>query len=192
MAAILVIFGSLINFSGSLVYLRDTIRGRSKPNRVTFLMWTVSPMITTAAALSDGVRWPVLPVFMTGFVTLLIFLASFLNPNAYWKLTRFDYFCGVLSILALVLWATTKEPSVAVLFAVASDLFATTPTLIKSWRHPETETGIAYAASFFSAITALLVIETWTFTAYAFPIDMLLVNSLIFVSIYRKRFRRVT
>ncbi|MEK7105124.1 MAG: hypothetical protein AAB865_00345 [Patescibacteria group bacterium] len=190
MAALIVIFGSVLNFCGSLLYLRDTLRGTTKPNRVTFLMWTVSPMITGAASLSDGVTWPVVPVFMTGFVTLLIFFASFFNKNAYWKLGRFDYICGALSVLALILWALTKEPAVAVALAILSDFFATTPTLIKAWKHPETETGIAYAASFVSGITALVVIQSWSFTAWAFPANMLIVNGLIFIAIYRKRLRR--
>jgi hypothetical protein len=61
----------------------------------------------------------------------LIFLASFVNKKAYWKLEKFDYICGISSALALLLWWLTKEPAIAIVFAIISDAFAAIPTLIK-------------------------------------------------------------
>lgn len=104
-----VILGAVVNVFGALGYARDTLRGETKPNRVTWLMWSVAPLIGTAAALSEGVTWAVLPVFMAGFGPFLILLASFINPNAYWKLETFDYLCGACSVLALVLWGITQD-----------------------------------------------------------------------------------
>jgi hypothetical protein len=50
-------------------------------------------MIATGAALSDGVRRAVLPVFISGFGPFLIFVSSFVNKKAYWKLEKSDYIC---------------------------------------------------------------------------------------------------
>lgn len=183
----LVIGGAVVSFWGGLSYLRDTVRGRIKPNRITFLMWATAPLIGAAAAYAEGVRWAVLPVFMAGFTPLLIFLATFVNPNAYWKLGIFDYACGAFSLLALILWGITREPIVALVFALASDGFALIPTLVKSWQHPKTESGLAYGASLFNALTSFFAIQSWVFAAYAFPIYLVLQNSLVLIAIYRKR-----
>jgi len=83
-------------------------------------MRAISPLIATVAALSDGVHWAVLPVFMSGFGTLLVFIASFVNRKAYWKLEKFDYICGACSVLALVLRWITKEPTIAIIFSIIS------------------------------------------------------------------------
>lgn len=186
----LVFVGAIINFSGTLFYLRDTLRGTSQPNRVTWLLWAGAPMIGAAAMLAEGVRWAVLPVFMTGFGPLIIFIASFINPHAYWKLKSFDYLCGALSVLALVLWGITREPIIAIVFALASDILATTPTLIKSWRHPETETGISYTTSLLNACTSFAAITVWSFSSLAFPIYMVAANSLLVFALYRRRILR--
>ena len=183
----LVFVGAAVHVLGSLAYLRDTLRGTTKPNRVTFLLWAIAPLIGVAAAITAGVGWAILPVFMAGFGPLVIFFASFVNPNAYWKLEKFDYTCGLFSVLALVLWAITQQPLVAIILAIVSDGFATFPTLIKSWRYPETETAIAYATSLFSALTGFAAIQTGAISEYIFGIYLVVANLLLVLAVYRRK-----
>lgn len=190
MFSYLVFVGAGANFLAGLFYLRDTLRGRIQPNRVTWLMWSVAPLIGTAAALSDGVGFAVLPVFVAGFIPLLVFFGSFVNPKAYWKLETFDYFCGFCSVLAVILWGITQEPAIAIAFAIASDGLAGIPTLVKSWHYPKTESGLPYATGIFSALTGFTAVQTWVFSEYAFLIYILTMNSLLVLTIYRRRFVR--
>lgn len=150
-------------------------------------MWAVAPIIATFAAFTDGVRWSVLPVFMAGFGPLLVFIASFLNPNAYWKLERFDYLCGIYSLLALILWGITKEPNIAIVFAILSDGFASVPTLIKMWKYPETETVSPFTAGLFSALTSFTAITIWGFSAYAFPAYLVIINISLILCFFRRK-----
>ena len=71
--------GTAIGAAGALVYLRDTVRGTTQPNRVTWLLWAVAPLLAAAVELNEGVRLQALPTFMVGFMPLLIFIASFHN-----------------------------------------------------------------------------------------------------------------
>ncbi len=183
----LVIIGAIVQLAGVFSYIRETLRGNTKPNKVTWLLWTVAPLIAAFAAFSDGVRWAVLPVFMSGFGPLLVLIASFVNKKSYWRLERFDYLCGLCSVLALVLWGITKEPVIAIIFAIASDGFAAVPTLIKSWKYPETETADAYIGGLFNSLTSFAAIKMWNFAAVAFPIYLVMINSSLILAIYRKR-----
>lgn len=153
-------------------------------------MWAIAPLIGVAAALADGVRWAILPVFMSGFGPLMIFIASFVNPNAYWKLERFDYICGFFSALALTLWAITSQPLIAIIFAIVSDGFATFPTLIKSWKYPETETAIAYATSMFSALTGFAAIQRGAPSEFIFGAYLVAANGLLVLVLYRHKIFR--
>jgi len=186
----LVILGALVNFFGSLPYVIQTLKAQTKPNKISWGMWSVAPLIATAAALYSGAGWAALPVFMSGFMPLVIFVVSFINPNAYWKLELFDYLCGICSVLALILWAITKQPVIAVIFAIASDFLAGVPTLIKGWQHPETESGFVFFAGLINAATALFAVRSWTFAQYGFPIYLMVMNTLLFSSIWHSKLKR--
>jgi len=183
----LVLVGAIVQLAGIISYTKETLKGNTKPNKVTWLLWSVAPLIATFAALADGVKWAVLPVFVAGFSPLIVFIASFINKKSYWKLEKFDYLCGLCSILALALWAITKEPVIAIILAIASDAFVAIPTLMKSWKYPETETVDAYTTGLFSSLTSFAAIKMWSFAEIAFPVYLVIVNLSLIISILRKK-----
>lgn len=183
----LVIAGVIVNIVGVWGYIRDTFKGKTQPNRMTWLLWSVIPVIAATAAIAKGVTWAAVPVAASSFLPFLIFLASFANRNGYWKLGAFDYFCGALSMVAIILWALTKNPVVAIAFSILADWCAAWPTYIKSWKSPETESGIAYTTGAFAALTGILAVHSWTFPEYGFPLYLLINCLIVTVLVYRKR-----
>lgn len=183
----LVFLGAIIQLLGSITYIRDTFIGLTKPNRVTWLMWSIAPLIASSVAVVNGETWAVLPTFMAGFGPLLIFIASFANKNAYWKLGRIDYLCGITSIIALVLWWITKKASLAIVFSIVSDGIAALPTIIKSWKYPSTETSIIYLAGLICVAFSFVHINDWNFISLAFPIYLIIINMFLFVLTSRLR-----
>ncbi len=177
-------FASLL---GATIYIRSMFRGNAKPNQVTWLMWSIAPFIATAAAISNGVTWAAIPVFMTGFAPFLIFTASFFTKKAYWKLGTFDYLCGALSGVALILWFVTMEPNLAISLAIASDALAAIPTLTKAWRIPETESVWPFITGLFNALTSFMVATLFTFSEIAFPAYLVIINVLLVLAVYHKK-----
>ena len=184
----LVILSVIISIGGSYAYIRDTLAGKTKPNRVSWSMWAIAPLIGTAAAISAGADfWATSRIFLAGFLPLLVFLASFLNKKGYWKLTLFDIACGSLSIIALIAWGIVKSPQLAILLVAIGDGFALLPTVRKAWKFPETETGITYMASLVSVILVIPSIPIWNIENSAFQIYLLAANTILLFAIYRKR-----
>jgi hypothetical protein len=181
-----IIVGALIGAAGSLAYLVSTVKGKVKPNRVSFLLWSIAPFIAFAAQIEQGVGLEALMTFSTGFLPLVIFLASFVNKKAEWKLTRFDLLCGFFSIVGLVLWIITKVGNVAIFFSIVADALAAIPTIVKSYKYPDTESAWPWIASPAGVVLTLLTISKWTFANSGFIIYIFIVNSLIFVLV---RFR---
>ncbi len=187
MLQFLVFLGFICAVYGTVIYFKDTLSGRVKPNKVGWLMWSIAPLIATVAALSKGVTWAVLPVFMSGFGPLCIFIASLFSKKAYWEIKLFDYLCGFLSALALILWLITKEANIAIVLAIASDAFAAIPTLKKAWTNPESESATLYLTFLISALTSFAAIEYWVFPQYAFAVYLVFINiSLLFAISYGK------
>lgn len=186
----LVIISALISVAGSAAYIRDTFLGRSKPNLVSWSMWALAPLIGTAAALSIHADvWATIRVFLAGFLPLLVVLASFINPKGYWKLTLFDFFCGACSLLAIIIWLLLGLAQGAILLAVLGDGLALLPTLRKAWTRPDTETGLTYLAGFVSTALIIPSIPRWNIENSAFQIYLLIANTLLLFSIYRKRIK---
>lgn len=189
----LVILSVLISVGGAYAYIRDTLSGKSKPNRISWTMWALAPLIGTAAALaSDADVWATLRIFLAGFLCLLVFLASFANPQSYWKLTSFDMICGSLSLAALFVWGAVDSPRIGILLAGIGDGFASFPTFVKAWKHPETETGITYGAFLVSVVLVLPSIPVWNIENSAFQIYLLVGNTLMLFCIYRKHLRFIS
>ena len=173
------IIGAVIASLGGLYYLYETIVGKAKPNRVTWLLWGLFPMITFVAQRSQGVEGLSWATFAAGFTPLLVVIASFFNKKAYWKTKASDYYLMAAAVLGIVLWAVTDNPNLAILFSLVADFLAGLPTLIKSYKHPETESWIAYATSTLGFGIGVMAIHVYTFENYAFLIYLLIMNGLL-------------
>lgn len=187
-----VILGSLLNLFGASVYITQVIKGNVKPNRVSWLLWALAPLIAFTAQIKQGVGISSLMTFTVGFCPLLVFLASFVNKKSVWKIGRLDIACGVLSLLALVLWYITKIGNIAILFGIISDGLAAIPTIRKAFLYPETENDIEFMMGWTNALITLLTIRTWNFQHFGFPVYILIVNLILVTSIrfkLKKRFR---
>ncbi len=179
-----IILGAFINFLGAMSYLTSTLRGKTKPNKVTWLMWAAAPMLAFSAEIKQGVGLISLTTFMAGFNPILILLASFVNKKSKWEIGKFDIICGTLSVLGLILWQITKIPNIAILFAITADGLAAIPTVVKSYTNPETENGAAYFVAMISGTIAILTIKTWDFAHYAFPIYIVAICLILFMLIH--------
>jgi hypothetical protein len=175
-----IIIGTLIAAAGSVKYLIETVNGRVKPNRVTFLLWSVIPFIAFFAQIEQGVGLEALMTFSSGFLPLTIFIGSFLNRQAVWKLTGFDWGCGVLSVAGLVLWMLTKVGDIAILFSIIADALAAVPTIVKAYRHPHTEIAWPWIATVIGVVLTLLTLSEFTFANCGFIVYILTVNTLIY------------
>jgi hypothetical protein len=187
-SATILVAGALVQFFvGSLAYVRDALKGKSKPNRMTFLIWAAGPFIGAAAGIASGATWwALLPVFVAGLGPFAIFLSSFKNPTAYWKLGALDYACGTLAVLALVLWVLTTNAIAAIAFSILADALATFPTITKSWKYPETETGLTYFVALCNVTLGLLVAPSYGFSQIGFLIYLFIADLLLTVATNRR------
>jgi hypothetical protein len=165
-----VIVGAVIGLIGAVLYARDTVKGITHPNRVTWLLWGAIPMVTFAVELHAGVGLRSLMTFTIGFGPLVVLVASFVNRTSVWRIGPLDYACGGLSVAGTVVWVLTREGMVALVASIAADLLAGVPTLVKSWKAPQTESAIAYLTALVNAVITMLTVTVFTTYVVAFPL----------------------
>ncbi len=188
MSIYILILASIVQLIGAGLYIRSMITGSTKPNRVPWFLVAFAAFVATGVAVYEGVRWAVLPGFMSGFGPFCIFVASFVIPEAYWKSTKFDYFCGFLSLLGVMLWLGMDKGALALIAAISSDFLATVPLLIKAWKFPETESSVEFLTTFFAATVGLFVIQSWRFVEWGFLVYLVVISSVLVFAVERKRF----
>ena len=177
----------LTSLVGYFFYLKDFFYGQTRPNLISWFLWMLAPFIGVFFQVKAGAGLSALPVFLAGFGPLIVIIISIIWRNSIWKITKLDIICGILALLALVFYILTHNLGISVLFAILSDGLAAVPTIIKSWKFPETETAIVYLPGIFNNILGLLIIKNWIFSIYSFSIYFILVNLVIVFCIYRKK-----
>jgi hypothetical protein len=176
------LLAALLPPAGFASYIRGTLHGRVQPNRVSWALWAVSPMVAFAAELAGHVSAPVAAVtFGLGFGPLLVVVSTFARAGGAWRLGLADYACGAVSVLALAAWAVTGRGDAAIALSIAADAFAAAPTIAKSWSHPESESAGTYVASGTAGVVALLALPSWRFAGYGFPLYVAAVCAVITV-----------
>jgi hypothetical protein len=186
------ILGALIVLTGNAAYALDTVRGNTQPNRVSWSLWALAPMIAFAAEVVQGVGLGAVLTLAVGFGPLLVVAASFLDPKAYARMTPFDAGCGVLSLIALGAWAATGRGNVAILLSILADFLAAIPTIRKAYRYPHTEHAVAFLSGVVGSTITLLTIKAGDcgFASAACPAYIALDSGLIALLIVIPRPRR--
>lgn len=187
-----VIIGVILQSIGGFSYLIDTIKGKIQPNKVSWLLWSIAPLVAFAAEISQGVGIQAFTTFIVGFVPLVIFIASFTNRKAEWKLGKLDIICGILSLSGVILWGVTKVGNIAILFSIIADGLAAVPTIVKSYSHPESENDLVYLFGVINAGIGLLVIKAWNFEHYGFPVYLFVVCSILVLLIRFKLVKKLS
>jgi hypothetical protein len=182
----------LIALYACVAYVKDELAGKTKPNRVSWIFWGIAPLVATYIGYKSGVSLPFLAAtFMSGFICIPVVIASFFNKNAYWKTTASDMLCGLLSLVAIVIWVTTKNGVISIAFAILADLFAGIPTMIKSWEHADTENTAPYTLGIVNQIITFFMIKNISFLNFAFPLYLILANSVILCGIENGRMKHL-
>lgn len=173
------IIGAFIISFGGFYYLYETLTGKVQPNRVTWLLWGVLPAIVFIAQRVQGVESLSWATFAAGLMPFLVFGASFFNKKVYWKTEPLDYVMLCVAAIGIILWGITKEPNIAILFTIIADFSASIPTIIKSFKHPETESWRAYAIGAGGLLVCILSIHSFDFQTSAFVLYLFVNESLL-------------
>lgn len=181
----------LINGIGTGLYVRGVLSGAVRPNRVTWGILSVAPIVAGCAMLAHGVSLAgAFYTFLTGLGPLTICISTFFTRHPVWRIRRFDIACGVLSLVGLLLWLISGDGLIAIVLAMAADGLAFLPTILKAWQYPETERAQPFILSGCGAVLSLMIVSDWTIISIAFPLYILVVDTLTVLGIIRGRMKR--
>jgi hypothetical protein len=175
--------GAALSVSGAYSYIRDTLRGETAPNRVTWSLWALEPLLVFVAMRQSHVGLSSIWTLVLGLIPLLVVAASFRDARAVWQIGPFDIVCGAISLVGLAIWVASDRPVVALIAFVAADNLAALPTLRKAIVAPRTETAWTYLTAVLSSTIVLLTLPAWTTAAALFPSCVLVMSAAIWLTV---------
>ncbi|MBI5357509.1 hypothetical protein HZB74_01540 [Candidatus Saccharibacteria bacterium] len=167
----------IIAICGYIPYLRDAYKKRVTPHPYTWLVWSIVTGITFFGQLVKGAGIGALPTLASEIFSITILLFSL--RHGFKNIAKIDHFFLIVSLLGLIPWILTKDPTISVIIAVSIDLVAFMPTIRKTWKKPESETPILYSANVLRHILTIFSLQSYNIATMLHSVAMILTNSIM-------------
>lgn len=185
MKGTIAIVAALLAIVGNVPYLLDIIKKRVQPHPYTWLVWSIVSCIIFFGQLAKGAGVGAIPTAASEIFTIIIFIFSL--QYGFKNIKRIDTVFLVISLLGIIPWIMTKDPTISVIIAVSIDLTAFVPTLRKTWKQPDTETPILYSMNVLRHILMLFSLEAYNIATTLHSIAMITTNTLMTTLIIRNK-----
>jgi hypothetical protein len=143
--------------SHSLLY--QHLRGHTKPERASYLIWTIVNALTIASYISVGATTTIWNGLVLSFTGFMIFLLS--TKYGLGGFSKFDISCLFLALGGAAIWAYSANPVIALYYLTFVGAIGFLPTVKKTYFLPKTENSLSWTltmgASYlnFFALTSL-------------------------------------
>lgn len=188
MKEILAITASVIIVFSVTPYIVDIIRGKSRPNIVSWFTWSLLTGIAMAAAFAA--HEPRTALLLLGETTGTLLVAVFGLKYGYAKLSLFDGLCQTGAITGLILWLVFNSPTVATISVITVDMLAALPTLKHSWVDPQEETWQTYMLVVVASVLTIISLPHYSINSATFPFYYLLGNGGLMAVVVYSRLRK--
>ncbi len=189
-----IIFGaiaaSLALFS-SYLYIKDILRGNTKPHTYTWLIWAIVTVIAFFGQVVSGGGPGSWATGVAAVVTIITLILSLKGRYGTKDITNFDKVCLVLAIISILPWLLTNSVLWSVLLATFIDLIAFFPTMRKTWHAPKSESlGSMYADAIKHSLSTVSM-GTYSLITLIYPLSVLatklvIIGEIVYLRKYKK------
>ena len=177
MKDLFLVLAGLITIASVVPYIRDIIKGNTKPNIVSWINWTLLTGVATIAEISAGEYRTAIFTGTAMLETLSIVILGIKYGHT--KYTPFDVVCQVGALFGFVLWAIFDSPAAAVIFTVIIDFVGALPTIRHSWLKPAEETWKTFAMAGFGGLLAIFALTSFNWTSLTYAVYIVIINAVI-------------
>lgn len=183
---ILGLFATFLVFIGYVPYLRDIIRGKTKPHIYSWFLWSFVTLIAFALQVRGGAGTGSLVTLAAAIMSLAVIGLGFIY-KARVQIVKIDTVFLILAFIALGLWLIARQPVLSAILTTVVDLLGFAPTVRKSWNKPHSETLAFYYLNSFRFGLAVVALQNYSIITALYPIAWLFANSLFALMLVVRR-----
>jgi hypothetical protein len=158
-------------------YAISIFKGETKPQRTTWLIWSILTFIALFSQMAKGGTWSLLLTVGDTVAILIVFILSIKFGVGGFRKIDILSLCGAGA--SLLFWYLTKEPAVALFLIIITDFIGANLTIQKSWHDPESENWVGWAMCGVGGLLGTLAVGEWNLILIIFPLYICLINSLM-------------
>lgn len=166
------ILAGVIQIYAIIPYVKDILKRETKPNIVSWALWTLIQLVAIwiQVTSADGFSWSLILLIATTFNTGLVVVLCLMGYG-YKEFGRIEKSCLVIALVAIGLYAFTRNSELSLAFDIVADLVAALPTFVKTWREPHSEIVgpwvlVAIAAALGTLSSTILDVENLAIPIY--------------------------
>jgi hypothetical protein len=179
------VLAGAIGVADTIPYVRDILRGSTRPHRGTWLIWGVLAVVVCLSQRADGASWSLVMAGTQVVLTTAIFvLAIRLGTGG---VSIIDALMITVAGVGVAGWLVADEPIVATLCVVGADLIAAAMMVPKTHRDPHSETLSTFALASLGGALAAGAVGVLDVSLLLYPTYYCLVNGAIALLIAHRR-----
>jgi hypothetical protein len=184
-APVLGVLAGLAAVVNTIPYIRDIVRGTTRPHRGTWFVWAVLAIVVYGSQRADGASWSLIMAGAQALLTTLVFVLAVRRGEGGLSATEAAF--TAMAAVGVIGWLVADEPIVATASVVAADLVAAAMMAPKTYRDPGSETLVSFALASVGGALAAGAVGTASLALLMYPIYFCVVNAAIALLIFRRR-----
>ena len=184
-APVLGVLAGVCAVGNTIPYIRDIVRGTTRPHRGTWLVWAVLAIVVYGSQRADGASWSLLMSGAQATLTGLIFILAIRRGEG--GLSATDVLLTAMAAAGVVGWRLSDEPTVATAAVVVADLLAAAMMMPKTYRDPTSETLASFALASVGGALAAGAAASNEPALLLYPLYFCAVNGAIALLIHHRR-----
>jgi hypothetical protein len=188
LATLAPVFGvtaAVVGIIDTIPYVRDILRGSTRPHRGTWLIWGVLAVVVCLSQRADGASWSLVMAGAQAVLTTLIFVLAIRAGEG--GMSAADAFLIAIAGAGIAGWIVADEPVVATVCVIAADLIAAGMMVPKVYRDPGSETLVTFVLASVGGGLAAGAVGMADISLLTYPIYYCVVNAAIALLIHNRR-----
>ena len=185
MLEILGILSGVIALYSSYEYIKDILKGNTKPHRIAWIIFITLSGISFFAQLAEGATnslWVPAVLFTQA---IIIFALSI--KRGIGGFSTYNIISLVLSVLIMIVWVITKSPAIAIMCTVSVNTIGKIMVAIKVYKLPHSEYLPTWLYSVVASILSAMAVGKMDWILLLTPVQNALTVGIIAAIIYQRR-----
>jgi hypothetical protein len=184
-APVLGVVAGVIGVADMIPYVRDTLRGSTRPHRGTWLIWGALAVVVCFSQRADGASWSLIMAATGAVLNSLVFMLSIRRGVG--GVTAVELVMTAVAGGGVVGWLVADEPVVATACVVSADLIGAAMMAPKTHRDPGSETLVTFAFASLGGAAAAGAVGSGELSLLLYPVYYCVINGAMAVLILHRR-----